>query len=123
MVSLTRLLFRLFGGKPDPAFDEAVLRLRQVPGNTQPILKAELINYLRALAHRRPSNKEELVQLEAEAFVLAERIEKSPVSNETPHNVWHFLSDSDIRFKDARDSERQIGELLGLLQSWERNGA
>jgi hypothetical protein len=119
MIGLIRYILRLFGGD----FLRTVEQLRSLPESAKSITKPELIARLRALAERRPRTREEQTQLAAELFVLGERIERSPVCNETPHNIWHFLSDADIRFKDARYAKSQLDDTLAILKQWERTNA
>jgi len=120
MMGFVRFVLRLFSA-PDAAFEEAVEQLRRRPESGQPITRAELLGRLRALAERRPTTKLELTQLEAESIILSERIGRSPVCSETPHDIWHFLSDADIRFRDAAYGEKQIAGTLELVRRWERD--
>jgi hypothetical protein len=79
----------------------------------------ELLRVLRTLAARDPRTQEELTQLEAESFVLGERIQKSALCNETPEIVWHFLADADIRFRDAEYKRSQCQDLIECVRTWE----
>jgi len=63
---------------------------------------------LQAIATREPKTKEELAQVEAESYVLGERIKMTPALHNVPHDLWHFLSDADIRFKDPRYRKTQL---------------
>lgn len=65
-----------------------------------PISKTELAQELAGLSRRVPQSKAELYRLEAELFVLGERIGKSQICAEVPHFVWHYISDADTRYKD-----------------------
>ena len=81
--------------------------------------REELLLALQALAARDPVSREDLVQLEAESFLLAEQIRQSPVCHKTPEIVWHFLSDADIRFKDEEYKRWQCQRLVDGIRQWE----
>jgi hypothetical protein len=101
-------LFRMLGAKPDPAFAHAVAELEASPSARAPITARELVMALQAIARREPTTKEELAQIEAESYVLGERIKLTPALHNVPHDLWHFLSDADIRFKDPRYRKAQL---------------
>lgn len=119
LVPLLRWLLKLFGYKPNPAFDEAVERLCQSPESSRPIDRQELFRELRKAMARTPHDKSELAELEAELYILGERIRISPVCNETPEIVWHFISDADIRFEDAEYRWTQCGAVEDCINHWE----
>jgi len=85
-----------------------------------PISTSELIAVLRKLAARRPSNNEQLSELEGECAALMNRIsENASLSNSVPGPVWHFLSDADIRLKDCKYADAQLAVLAEALSRWE----
>jgi hypothetical protein len=87
---------------------------------TTQISKEELIATLRTMVRRPITSKDDLKAMESDSWELWQRIKDSPVANETPHAVWHFLSDADIRFKDPRYIPVQTEELLTSLREWEK---
>ncbi len=90
------------------------------PGATEPLEWKVLLRELRALVEREPRTREALLQLEAESVFFSERLGKSAMCEVTPHFVWHFLSDADIRFKDSDYRRRQCHELLEWVTQMER---
>ena len=100
-----------FFGKADEDFDRAVEALCREQSELPPITRNELARALEDLAKRKPENKDELTQLQAELFALGERIEKSEVCDQVPHEVWHFLFDADIRFKEQDYAASQLQTL------------
>jgi len=102
---------------PPPDGPRAVQELRHRREARETMTREELLLALQALAARDPVTREDLVQLEAESFLLAEQIRQSAVCNETPEIVWHFLSDADIRFKDEEYKRSQCQRLVdGIRQ-------
>jgi predicted membrane chloride channel (bestrophin family) len=87
-----------------------------------PASKSELVAALRSLATRKPQSDAELRQLERECVALALHMQHKMKRADIPHNVWHFLHDPDVRFKDANYANIQLAELEALLQEWEANG-
>lgn len=107
-MKLIQALVRLLGGKPDPAFAHAFAELQAAPSAQAPITARELVMALQTIAKREPKTAEELACLEAESYVLGERIKMAPALHNVPHDLWHFLSDADIRFKDPRYRKAQL---------------
>lgn len=120
---LLRLFFRLFRPRELAAFESTVNRVRARSGSDTPVDKPTVIGALRAIAERRPSTSEELAELEAESVVLGERIRTSGISDDVPHFVWHFLSDADVRFKDEKYRDWQLGELEACISAWDSRTA
>jgi hypothetical protein len=46
---------------------------------------------------------------------LARRLQKSSEASEVPHDVWHYLSDADIRVKDAAYRQMQLEQVGAAL--------
>jgi hypothetical protein len=86
-----------------------------------PTSKEDVIAAVRALAARTPRSQEEMRAIEAEGVALALHLQKHTPLSDVPEAVWHFLSDVDIRFKDPRYSEAQLGNLDAALASWLRS--
>ena len=121
-MTLADILSRLFRPRQSAAFDRAVTRLRAREQPSAPLSRAAVVAALRAIAAKKPGTREELTDLEAEAFVLGERIQGSRVCDDLPHVVWHFLSDADIRFKDEQYREMQVRQLDEAITAWEQHG-
>ena len=69
---------------------------------------------------RDPATQEELVKLQDECLSLGEHIRSTPsLGAEVPESVWHFLSDSDIRFKDPAYAKAQLVGFEHALVRWE----
>ena len=120
---LLRLFFRLFRPRELAAFESTVNRVRERSGADPPVDKPTVIGALRAIAERRPSTSEELGELEAESVVLGERIRTSGICDDVPHFVWHFLSDADVRFKDEKYRDWQLGKLEACISAWDSRTA
>ena len=89
-----------------------------------PASPRELIAILRRIAERSPSSADELRTLQDECGALMAHISTLPaLSDSTPHIVWHFLSDADIRFKDPRYAKAQLEGLAVALSQWEHQAA
>jgi hypothetical protein len=84
-----------------------------------PSSKVELIATLRAIADRRPQTREDLKQLERECVSLALHIQRKMTISDVPHEIWHFLHDPDIRFKDPAYAEAQLAVVRDALAHWE----
>jgi len=98
--------------------DRHVELLRREQINLPPISKTELAQELAGLSRRVPQSKAELSRLEAELFVLGERIRKSQICGEVPHFVWHYISDAEIRYKEpdyASGQEETLRECIREL--------
>ncbi len=108
----------MIGNRKDE-FDRVVEELRKHFATAKPLATAELLRVLRTLAARDPRTQEELTRLEAESFVLGERIQKSALCNDTPEIVSHFLSDADVRFKDPEYSRLQCKKLTEWVEKME----
>lgn len=121
-MDLANLIFRLFRPRQSAEFDCAVERLRQGQNPETPLNRVNVVSALRAIAEREPRTRDELTELEAESFLLGERIRKSTVCDDLPHLVWHFLSDADIRFKDERYRQSQLRLLEECIAAWEDAG-
>jgi len=61
---------------------------------------------------------EELATLEAELFVLGERVQASKL--EVEEYFWHWLSDADLRHRDSDLAARQRQDILAWADDWER---
>lgn len=114
-MNLLHTLAKLLGAKPSAEFQRVVAELQSVEDQSS-LTKRDLISALQALAQREPRTKEELVRVEAESFVLGERIKKNPALHDIPHDIWHFLSDADIRFKDSRYRAAQLEGLARWIR-------
>jgi hypothetical protein len=84
------------------------------------ITKPALIALLRSMADEAPSSTEGLKALEEKAWELWQRVKASPAVYDAPPEVWHFLSDADIRYKDPRYHALQRERLLEVLDAWLR---
>ena len=73
----------------------------------------ELVHELEESVTRESATEAELAQLEAELFVLGERIQLSHICDDLPEFVWHFLSDADIRLRNL--SMQSISEKVLVL--------
>lgn len=119
MSRLSRWLRSRIGGANQARFDEALAKQRARPGACEPINKHELIEALRSLEARQAEDSLEVVELSAELFSLGERIRLSPLCDEVPHHLWHFLDDADIRHKDPVYGAQQRRALADWLRVWE----
>ena len=102
------------------AFEAAVSEARSSAASLAPLSEAALGVELRSLLARTPSSEQDLLRLEAELFVLGERISASSMG--VPEFVWHFLSDADIRFKDSAYSQMQNAEVLAYANKLGESG-
>jgi hypothetical protein len=46
---------------------------------------------------------------------LARRLQGSSEVSTIPHEVWHYLSDADIRSKDKRYAEAQLQRIIEVM--------
>lgn len=89
-----------------------------------PSSRRQLLSTLRVLAMRHPASREELDALVNDCTLLSRHIQHSPaLVDKVPEEVWHFLSDPDIRFKDPRYAAIQLEGLRSVLEKWERESA
>jgi hypothetical protein len=88
------------------------------PVTTLPTSRDEVIAAIRALAARAPKSREELAALQQESVNLALHIQKRTSLHDVPEDVWHFLSDPDIRFKDPKYAQLQIARINEVLDGW-----
>lgn len=84
-----------------------------------PASKAGLADCLRALASRAPLDRTGLSELESDCTPLAHHLRQSPAFQDVPETIWHFLSDSDIRYRDSRYAEAQLAALAQCLADME----
>ena len=87
-----------------------------------PTSKAELIAALATLAAWRPDSKADLKLLQQESLALALHVQHNLKGLDLPHEIWHFLSDADIRFKDAAYAKLQLEDLQARLREWQSGG-
>jgi len=78
----------------------------------------EFIESLRAVPERVPKNKEEMKILENDCILLMKQIGDFGFSNTCPDDVWHYLTDVDIRFKDPEYSKYQLPLFIAALNEW-----
>lgn len=83
-----------------------------------PTSKDQVVEAIRALAARTPQSRAEMKALEADSVTLALHIQKNTQLHDVPEAVWHFLFDADIRFKDPRYAELQLGGFDLMLSDW-----
>ncbi len=83
-----------------------------------PLSKAEIIAALRVLTARSPRTRDELQALQSECVTLAGHFRRNTHTHNTPHAVWHFLSDPDIRFKDPAYAKAQLDAISETLDAW-----
>lgn len=89
-----------------------------------PATQAELAARLRELAAVRPTSRQELANLEGRCVALARFLATSATADvTTPEIVWHFLSDTGIRFKDSSYAEMQLTALSETLARWDAKSA
>jgi hypothetical protein len=85
-----------------------------------PTSRDQVASVIRSLAGRRPRSREELSALEKESLELALHIQKRTSLHDVPESIWHFLSDADVRFKDAEYARVQLAQLSEALEIWTR---
>src|SRR3954464_10093137 len=90
------------------------------PVTELPTSRGDVADALRSLAARAPKSHEELSALEKESVALAVHIQKRTTLHDVPEAVWHFLSDADIRFKDAEYARVQLAQMSEVLERWAR---
>ena len=79
----------------------------------------ELIKKLHDIASRSPKTKEEMQLVEAECIELMQQIKNLNLGNTCPDEVWHYLTDADIRFKDPEYAKYQLIKYLSALKGWQ----
>jgi hypothetical protein len=84
---------------------------------------AALVEALRALALRMPTDKAGLAALEKDSLSLRRHVQQSQAVGDLPETVWHFLDDADIRFKDRDYAAQQLAGLARCLSRMESGTA
>jgi hypothetical protein len=79
---------------------------------------SELIAALEAIAWREPKTAEEFTALEKECWEIMQFIQTNPFGNTCPSEIWHFLTDTDIRFKDKIYTEYQRPRFIAAIKEW-----
>jgi hypothetical protein len=80
---------------------------------------SELQQAILMLLEREPQSKEELRELQQESLELALHIQHSaPLGQHMAEEVWHFLSDADIRYKDPEYRRVQLEKMRHILAHW-----
>jgi hypothetical protein len=83
----------------------------------------EFIEHLREISLRSPENQEEMKALENECIELMKQIGDLGFANNCPHEIWHYLTDVDIRYKDPKYAKYQQPHFLAALDEWAQSNA
>ena len=83
-----------------------------------PTSKEGVVAAISALAARKPQSREEMKAIEADSVRLALHIQKHTSLSDVPEQVWHFLADAAVRFKDSGYAEAQLAVLDEALSQW-----
>jgi hypothetical protein len=89
-----------------------------VPLTVLPMSRDDVVAAIRRLADAAPQTREELSALETDSVELALYIQKRTSLHDVPEDVWHFLADADIRFKDEKYARAQLERLDDALKYW-----
>ncbi|MFA6179305.1 MAG: hypothetical protein WC696_06825 [Candidatus Methylopumilus sp.] len=78
----------------------------------------QLIKALEAIALVEPTTKEEYESLESKCWELSEFIRTNHFGNNCPSEIWHYLTDVDIRYKDRDYAKLTTPKFLAALHTW-----
>jgi hypothetical protein len=78
----------------------------------------KLIASLQDIAKRIPINKEEMKVLEGECMAASKQIAEAGFADTCPHEIWHYLSDVDVHFKDPEYMKRQHPLFVSAINAW-----
>jgi hypothetical protein len=118
MDTLRKAFSRILFGEHGARFDAALAAARASRIHEVTIAPLELSAAIRALAARTPDIADELAGLEAELFVLGQRVQVSKL--EVEEYFWHYLSDADLRHRDHDVATEQRRDILAWADDWDR---
>lgn len=78
----------------------------------------DLIDALKKLASVEPQDNFEYLNQERLSFDISQFIRIQSYGNTCPDDIWHYLTDCDIRYKDKTYGKYQTALFLSAIEEW-----